>query len=63
MIKKLARVKNNGWMDGCGWMLWMDVMDGCGVCMDEWMDVMDGCGVCMDEWMDVMDGCGVCMDE
>jgi hypothetical protein len=41
MIKKLARVKNNGWMDGCGWMLWMD----------EWMDVVDvnGCGVCMDE--------------
>jgi len=47
MIKKLARVKNNGWMDGCEWMLWMDV-NGCCGWMNGWMDV-DGCGVWMDE--------------
>jgi hypothetical protein len=53
MIKKLARVKNNGWMDGCEWLLWMDVngccggwMDGCGGCC--------GCGGC--GWMWRMDG-------
>jgi len=38
------------WMDG--WM-WMDVMDGCGVCMDEWMDVVY---VWMNGWMWCMYG-------